>query len=216
MIPFADFFRVRAGQDFDDVVQADAKTVFLADAIDAGEKFLRGERAVKSFARRKAIVARAAAVGGKFFAEIREQFTAAAARALGVMHHLLQLFARDLLFLRIRFFVNELRLLHHVAGAEKQNTFARQTVAARAAGFLIIAFDVFRQIVVDDEADVRLVDAHAERDGRADHAHVVAQKKFLMLAAFLRREAGVIRLGAHAVFGQAFAATLSADLRDWQ
>ena len=47
-------------EDFDDVVQADAKTVFLADAINAGEKFLRGERAVKRGARGEAIVARAA------------------------------------------------------------------------------------------------------------------------------------------------------------
>ena len=80
------------------------------------------------------------------------------------------------------FFVNELRLLDHVAGAEEQDAFAGQSVAARAAGFLVIALDVFRQIVVDDEADVRLVDAHAEGDGRADHPHVVAQEKFLMLA----------------------------------
>jgi hypothetical protein len=29
---------------------------------------------------------------------------------------------------------------------------------------------------MDDEADVRLVDAHAEGDGRADDADVVAQK----------------------------------------
>jgi hypothetical protein len=65
-------------------------------------------------------------------------------------------------------------LLYHIAGTEKQNTFARQTVAARTAGFLIIAFDVFRQIVVNDKADVRLVDAHAKGNGRANHAHVVA------------------------------------------
>ena len=51
VIPFADFFRVRAGQDFDHVVQADAEALFLADAIDAGEKFLRGERAVERGAR---------------------------------------------------------------------------------------------------------------------------------------------------------------------
>ena len=118
------------------------------------------------------------------------------------MDHLLQLLAGDLLFLRIGLFVNELRLLHHVAGAEEQHAFARQTVAARAAGFLVIALDVFRQVVMDDEADVRLVDAHAEGDGRADHAHVVAQKKFLMLGALLRRQPGVIRPRLHAVLGE--------------
>ena len=101
--PFADFFRVRAGQHFDDVIQPDAETVRLADAIDAGEKFLRGQRAVERVARREAVVARPAAVGGKFFAEIGEQFPAAASRAFGVMDHLLQLFAGDLLLLRFGF-----------------------------------------------------------------------------------------------------------------
>ena len=95
---------------------------------------------------------------------------------LGVMDHLLQLFAGDLLLLRVGLFVDEMRLLHHVAGAEKQHAFARQSVAAGAAGFLVVAFDVLRQVVMDDEADVRFVDAHAEGDGRADHAHFVAQE----------------------------------------
>ena len=62
VIPFADFFRVRAGENFDDVVQPDAKTVFLADAINARKKFLRRQRAVKCGARRKAVVARTAVV----------------------------------------------------------------------------------------------------------------------------------------------------------
>ena len=46
------------------MVQPDAETVFLADAIDAGEKFLRGHRAVERGARRQAIVARAAVLSG--------------------------------------------------------------------------------------------------------------------------------------------------------
>src|SRR5665213_859088 len=222
VIPFADFFRVRAGEDLDNVVQPDAKTVFLTNSIDAGKKFLRGQRAVEGGARRKAVVARAAVCSGigilpvsfglflrthrqdacatKLFAKIREQFLSPAASAFGVVDHLLQLFAGDLLFLRAGLFVNEHGLLHHVAGAEEQDAFARQAVAARAAGFLIIALDVFRQIVVDDKTDVRLVDAHAEGDGRANHAHVVAQKKFLMLAALLRRQPGVIWFRLHAVF----------------
>src|ERR1039457_6578711 len=78
--PLADFFRIRASQNFDDVIQSDAKTVFLADAIDAGKKFLRGERAVKRGARGKTVVTRAATVSGKFLAEICEQFAAPAIR----------------------------------------------------------------------------------------------------------------------------------------
>ena len=71
-----------------------------------------------------------------------------------------------------------------VARAEEQHAFARQTVASRAAGFLIIAFDVLRQIVMDHEADVRFVDAHPERDRRADDAHFIAQEMLLIARAF--------------------------------
>ena len=158
------------------MIKSDTKTIFLADAKNAREKFLRRQRAIKCGARRKAVVTRAAAVSGKFLPKIRQQFHAAASRTLGVVNHLLQLFTRNLAFLRIWFFVNENGLFHCIARTEKQNTFARQPVATRAAGLLIIAFNVFRQIVVNNEADVRFVDAHAERDGRADDADVVAQK----------------------------------------
>jgi hypothetical protein len=34
-----------------------------------------------------------------------------------------------------------------------------------------------------DEANIRLIDAHSERDGGRDHAHVVAQKCILVLCA---------------------------------
>ena len=34
----------------------------------------------------------------------------------------------------------------------------------------------FRQIVMNDEAHVRFVDAHAERDRCRDHPRIVAQK----------------------------------------
>src|SRR5664279_4457739 len=67
--PLADFFRVRASQNFDDVIQSDAETVLFTDAIDTGEKFLRGQRAVERGAREKAVITRAATVSGKFLAE---------------------------------------------------------------------------------------------------------------------------------------------------
>src|SRR5262249_29044250 len=89
------------------------------------------------------------------------------------------------------------------ARAEQQHAFAGQTVAARAASFLIIALDVFRQVVMDDEPDVGFVDAHAECDRGAYHPHFVAQKKFLMLRTLSRGQAGVIRLGRETVFIEA-------------
>ncbi len=84
-------------------------------------------------------------------------------------------------------------------GPEEQQAFARQTIAARAAGFLVIALDIFRQIVMHHETDVGFVDAHAEGDGGADHADFIAQKRFLIPAALVRLQAGVIRRGANAI-----------------
>ena len=60
MAEFADFFRVRAAQHLDDVLEADAETAFLADAINARQKFLRGKGSIPSLPRREAVVASAA------------------------------------------------------------------------------------------------------------------------------------------------------------
>ena len=66
-------------------------------------------------------------------------------------------------------------------------------------GFLVIALDVLRQVVVHDEADVRLVDPHPEGDRRAHDPDVVAQEHLLVLRALARVEPGVIGLGRDAV-----------------
>ena len=125
VVPFAHVFRVRAHQYIDDVIEAEAEPVFFADSIDARQKFLRGERAVECFTRRQTIVAPAAILLRPFLAEITQQRDAPALRRLGIMHHLLQLRARDLLLLCARLFDDELRLLDHVARAEQQHAIAR-------------------------------------------------------------------------------------------
>ena len=63
MAELADFFRVRAAEHLDHVLDADAKSAFLADAINAREKFLCGQRAIPGRARRQAVVAAAAVYG---------------------------------------------------------------------------------------------------------------------------------------------------------
>ena len=93
-------------------------------------------------------------------------------------------------------------MLDHVARAEKQQAFRRQPVPPRPARFLVIAFDVLGQIIMDDKPDIGFVDAQAKSDRRADHPHFVAQKKFLVLAALARRQPGVIRSRGHALLGQ--------------
>ena len=84
------------------------------------------------------------------------------------------------------------RLQFDVACAVKRERVRGQAVAAGAANFLIVGFDRRRHVGVKDEADVRLVDAHAERDGRADNAIVLAQEGVLIAGAHGMIEPGVV------------------------
>ena len=52
---------------------------------------------------------------------------------------------------------------------------------------------------MNDKPDIRLVDAHAKSNGRANHPHVVAQKHFLVSRTRLRVETGVVRLGIDSI-----------------
>ena len=86
-----------------------------------------------------------------------------------------------------------------VACAEIENAARGLAVAAGASGFLVVALERLRQVVVHDPAHVGLVDAHAERDGGDDHLRVVANERILVVAARVRVETGVIRQRADAV-----------------
>ncbi len=59
-----------------------------------------------------------------------------------------------------------------------------QTVAPGASDLLIIAFDAFGQVEVNDEAHIGLVDAHAKRDGGNDDLCIIADEGFLIPAPF--------------------------------
>ncbi len=80
-----------------------------------------------------------------------------------------------------------------ILGAPEQGRHGRIAIAPGAAALLIIALDRLGQAGMYDEADVRLVDAHAEGDGR-DHDHLLAGKEGgLVGGADLRIEPGMIR-----------------------
>jgi hypothetical protein len=95
------------------------------------------------------------------------------------MDHLLKLRTSDARFF-FGFFIDKMQLLGDIARTEEQHAFAWQPIAPSASGLLIIAFNVFRQIVMHDEADIRFIDAHSERNRGSDHAYVIAQKCILM------------------------------------
>ena len=224
MAELANLFRVRAAEHFDNVLKADTESAFLADAIDTRQEFLRGKGSVPRLPRRETIVTASAvdwSAGlrpgmfrwrsdragsetrrSKPFPKISQQKFPPAGRNFGVMNHLFQLRAGYFPFLGVGLLVNEPHLLDTVAGAEQQQAFAGQAIAARATGFLIVALDVLRQIVMNYEADVRLVDAHAKRDGRTHHARFVAEKGFLIGRTFAACQARVIGQRLHTVGGE--------------
>ena len=150
-------------------------------------------RAVESFARIQAIIAALARWRHEVFAEIFQQRRAPAFARLRVGDHRTQLLVRDPLLV-LAFLLDKTPLLHHVACAEQQQTITRQSVAARAPGFLIVTLDVLGQIVMHHKAHIRLVDAHPERDRRRDHARIIAQKLLLMFRPLVAFQAGVVWL----------------------
>ena len=202
MSPATDLLRVGAGENLDQVGLTDGELAGLPDAVDARQELVRRHRAVVGCARLEAVVAGAAVIEGELLAEIVQQLGPPAPRALGVVHDLAQLGPRDLLLLRVGHLVEEMRLLRDVARAEQQQAVARQPVAPGPAGLLVVALDVFRQVVVDDPAHIGFVDAHAEGDGCADDAGVVAQEALLVPGALLGAESGVVGPGRKAAAGQ--------------
>ena len=132
------------------------------------------------------------------FAEVAEQHPPPAGLRLGETDHRLQLVQFDALLLGIAALLDQAAADGDVAVAEQQQRFGRQAVAPGAAGLLVVALDVLGQVVVHDEAHVRLVDAHAEGDGRHDDLQIVAQEHLLHLPALLIAQAGMVGPGLEA------------------
>src|SRR5581483_7259181 len=92
----------------------------------------------------------------------------------------------------------EALVAHDVGPRVEEEAIARETVAAGAPDLLVPALDRAWHLAVDHVADVRLVDAHAERDRRDDHVDLVARERVLVARADVVVQARVIRHGADA------------------
>ena len=68
----------------------------------------------------------------------------------------------------------------------------RLAIPPGAPGFLHVVLERLRQVVVEDAADVRLINAHAERDGGHDEVALAGHEEVLRFRAQLVRQAGVI------------------------
>ncbi len=193
MAALADFLRVGAAQNVDQMRRAE----HLAARARRIEKKTRLRRRVDEARRRPAIVAIAAGLAR--LAEMREQRLTAAA---GHFAKRAEFFNAPLLAHARRFariIVEHPYAAHHIAGAVEQNGARWRAVAARAADLLIISFDRRRHVGVDDETDVRLVDAHAEGDRRDNDEIGLGEEIVEEARSRLRVEARMIGGGAAAV-----------------
>ncbi len=83
-------------------------------------------------------------------------------------------------------------LLNEILQAVGHPGVGRLAVSTSSAGFLVVGLDRFRQRGMCHKAHVRLVDAHAKRNRRADDHAILAKKAGLCRAPCLRRQSCVI------------------------
>ena len=76
---------------------------------------------------------------------------------------------------------NKKFLNHDIPAVIQQYAFTGCPVPACPARFLIITFDVFRHLIVNDVADIALIDAHAKGIGRNDNRDFIKGKLLLYL-----------------------------------
>ena len=95
----------------------------------------------------------------------------------------------------------------HIPAREQQHALGCRSVASGASGLLVVALDVLGHVVVQHEANVGLIDAHAEGVGGHHHPAAVVDEVLLVLAALLVGQAGVVARGGNTVLHQ-----LEADL----
>jgi len=89
-----------------------------------------------------------------------------------------------------------------VAHAVERERVRRQPVAAGAADLLVVALDIGGQVGVEDEADIGLVDPHAEGDGGDDDDAILLQKRILVARANGGVQSRVIRQRLEAVLAE--------------
>ena len=71
---------------------------------------------------------------------------------------------------------------HHVLPAVQQNTLRRFPVSSGPAGFLIVAFHIFRHIIMNDVPDIGFINSHSKGIGSHHNGIPVINKIVLILS----------------------------------
>ncbi|MNR39581.1 hypothetical protein D3C85_1578010 [compost metagenome] len=115
---------------------------------------------------------------------MQDLLSAANAR-LCVIDHFFQDLCSDLPF-RHRLILHEFGQFIYILLCIKSDTYPFTTVSSSPAGFLVIAFHTFRNIMVDHETHVWFIDSHTESNGCHDDFHILHQEFILSLCPYFR------------------------------
>ena len=83
----------------------------------------------------------------------------------------------------------------YVLAAVEQDAVCRSAVASGPACLLVVAFQILRHVVMDNEGDVGLVNSHTEGVGGDYDGRAVVEKAFLAALPFLIGKPGVVTHG---------------------
>ena len=86
----------------------------------------------------------------------------------------------------------------------KSNTLSFASISSGTSCFLIISFQTFRNIIVNDKTYVRLVNTHTEGNGRYNHFYLFHQEIVLILRACCRIHTCMVSAGVNAIRLQNF------------
>ena len=120
-----------------------------------------------------------------------EQETAATGSRFGVSHDLLHELGAHFAFCHGLVAQEFFQFKDVFIGVESRTT-PFEAIPAGAASLLIVVFDAFGHIVVDDKTHIGFVDAHAESDGCYDDVHGFHEKFVLGAGARFRIQSCVV------------------------
>ena len=197
-----------APQQLDNGGEAQAAAVLLLHPGHCGENLLGRDGDVPLHKGAPAVAA-AAALGRPGLPEVVQQPPPQASVGFAVAHHLLQPLhvpAEDLppglLLLAALGGADEVLGRLHVAGGEKEDALRRRAVPARPARLLVVALQIFGHVIVDDEADIGLVDAHTKGVGSHHDSGPVVDEVLLVLPPLLVLQPRVVAGGGHPLGAQ--------------
>jgi hypothetical protein len=171
----------------------------LTRAHDRRDRHLRIARDVDPGARRGATVVAGAAIMNNLLAEVSANAGTPARAPVKKRKQL-----PHLSDLRSSHIFRGVRLLRppdkpaHIRRPEERHSLRRFAVASRASDFLPVSLQGLGGVGMNDKANIRLINPHAERDGGRHHHLIIMQKRALTFRTEAGIKTGMIRKRRHA------------------